>query len=438
MSTQHSHLNRRSFLKRSSLALGAISIIPSHVLGGNGRIAPNDKIQLGFIGVGKKGYGLGNTFSNISTVQIIAACDVDQQKLLRFQKDMEAKYSEASSQPDYEGIVTHGDFLQLLDNDEIDAVVIATPDHWHAIQSIAAMNAGKDVYCEKPLAHTLEEGRAMVNAARKHGKILQTGSMQRSRGTFRKACELVQNGYLGDIQRVLVNVGDPALVCDLPEEPTPSYLNWENWIGPAQMRGYNPIICPPITDNSWAKWRDYKEFGGGILSDWGAHMFDIAQWGLGMDMSGPVEFIPPTDPGATRGLKMIYENGIEMIHEDFGRGWGVRFIGTEGTLDISRQYLDSKPEKIALAELSSDDIRLYKSDNHYTDWLNCIKTRELPICDVEIGHRSSSVCNLANIAYDLKRNLTWDPEKEKFAGDREANKLRGKEYRKAWRLKRWV
>ena len=290
---------------------------------------------------------------------------------------------------EFKGSKSYPEFEALNEDPSIDAVVIATPDHWHAPIAIHAMKNGKDVFCEKPLAHTIKEGRAMVKAVEKYGKVLQTGSMQRSRENFRKACELVQNGYIGKVSKVLVNVGDPALVCDLPAENTPSYLNWDRWIGPAQMRAYHPRICPPITDNGWAKWRDYMEFGGGILSDWGAHMFDIAQWGLGMDDSGPSQFIPPADPRAKRGLKMIYDNGIEMIHEDFGRGWAVRFIGAEGSIDISRSFLDSKPGNIVEASLSNSAKRLYKSENHYQDWLDAIKNRTLPICDVETGHRSA-------------------------------------------------
>jgi len=438
MSGYNYSTSRRKFLKGAGAALAGITIIPRHVLGGTKYTSPNDKINLGFIGVGKQGIGLGTRFMELEEVQITAGCDVDRKKLMRFEKKVNKSYAKTRGKSSYDGIQTFGNFLELIEEKDIDAIVIATPDHWHALQAIIAMKAGKDVYCEKPLAHTIEEGRAMVTTARETKKILQTGSMQRSRENFRKACELVQNGYLGEIQKVLVNVGDPAIPCDLPEESTPDYLNWDSWIGPAQMRGYNPIICPPIKDDRWADWRDYEEFGGGILSDWGAHMFDIAQWGLGMDMSGPTRFVPPKDPTAKRGLVMHYENGAEMVHEDFGRGWGVRFIGSEGTLDISRQYLDSEPGKIAKTKLTPDDIKLYDSDNHYQDWLDCIHSRELPICDVEIGHRSASICNLANIAYDLGEELLWNPQKEKFEGNVNANKMRGKTYRKDWNLKKWV
>lgn len=432
--TTHPALTRRRFVKALGAGVAGLTLIPRHVLGGPGYIPPSDRITLGFIGVGKQGLGLGRRFAELAEAQILAASDVDQQKLERFQKEIPAKYAENGRSAQADKLDTYPEYEALLAREDIDAVVIATPDHWHAIMAISAMKQGKDVYCEKPLAHTVKEGRAMALAVEKYQKVLQTGSMQRSRDTFRHACELVRNGYIGELKTVLVHVGDPALTCDLPDESIPAYLNWDRWLGPAPQRGYSPVVCPPITDDSWAKWRDYKEYGGGILSDWGAHMFDIAQWGMGMDASGPVRFVPPTDPNAKRGLKMTYANGVEMIHEDFGRGWAVRFIGSEGSLDVSRSFLDTKPENIASAQIKAGEIHLYPSENHYTDWLTCIKNRKQPICDVETGHRSASVCNLANIAYQLGRPLTWDPVKEKFKGDGEANKMRGKKYRKPYTL----
>lgn len=275
----------------------------------------------------------------------------------------------------------------------------------------------------------------MVKAARKYGRVFQTGSMQRSSPGFLKACELVRNGYIGTVQAVLVNVGDPAISCDLATEAPPASLDWDRWLGPAPMRGYHPILSPPNEDDRWAMWRRYSEFGGGGVSDWGAHMFDIAQWALGMDESGPVRYVPPTEAGATRGLEMTYANGVIMKHEDFGRSWAVRFIGSEGSLDVSRQFMDTKPAKIATAEIKVGDTRLYKSTNHYTDWLDAMKNRTMPICDVETGHRSASICNIANIAYALQRPLEFDPVKEKFRGDKEANQMRGKDYRKPYRMK---
>ncbi|MDH5399085.1 MAG: gfo/Idh/MocA family oxidoreductase, partial [Cyclobacteriaceae bacterium] len=207
------------------------------------------------------------------------------------------------------------------------------------------------------------------------------------------------------------------------------------WNGPAPERGYNPELSPHISNDIFPHWRNYAEYGGGMVTDWGAHMFDIAQWGLGMDRSGPVSFVPPGGNDPKEGMKFYYENGVEMIHQDFGRGNAVRFIGTEGTIDISRSFLESTPENIVQAEIKSSDKRLYNSRDHYGDWLNAIRNRTQPICDVETGHRSASVGNLANIAYKLKRKLTWDPVKEKFKKDQGANQLLGKVMRAPWSLK---
>lgn len=427
-------LSRRNFLQKSALAAASITIIPRHVLGGRGYIQPSDVLNIGFIGTGKQGTGLFGNFANLPGVHIVAGCDVDQKKLNRFKERADEFYKKRTGSGNFSSCKIYSDYQEMISLEEIDCVVIATPDHWHAIQSVEAMKAGKDVYCEKPLAHTIHEGREMVETASKLGRVFQTGSMQRSWPDFRKACELVQNGYVGEISKVIVSVGDPARACDLPEEPLPDYLDWDRWLGPAQMRPYNQVLSPPIEQDHFPLWRDYREYGGGILADWGAHMFDIAQWGLGMDDSGPVKFIPPQDPAAKRGMQMIYANGIEMVHEDFDRGWAVRFIGSEGSLDISRQFLDSKPEKIAQTEIRSSDKRLYLSENHYQDWIDAIKNRSKPVAHAEIGHRTSSVCNLANISYQLHRTLEWDPVNEKFAGDSEANKLRTKKYRKPYKL----
>ncbi len=432
--SQRNNSSRRAFIKTSGLALTGISIIPRHVLGGQGFIAPSDRIGLGFIGTGKQARGLANRFSKLTGSQIIAGSDVDQSKLDRFV----AHVAKVTAENDHSNVKcqSFGNYQDLLDIEDVDAVVIASPDHWHAVMSIDAMRSGKDVFCEKPLAHTVREGRRMAQAVEKYSRVLQTGSMQRSRENFRHAVELVRNGYLGEIRRVLVNVGDPGITCDLPEEPIPSDLNWDGWVGPATYRGYSPVLAPPLDDDGWAQWRQYREFGGGILSDWGAHMFDIAQWALDMDRSGPVLFVPPTDPLAVRGLKMIYDSGIEMTHEDFERGWAVRFIGSEGTLDVSRSFLDSQPAHLAEIKIGANEKRVYHSDDHYQDWLDCIRSRKQPICDVETGHRSSSVCNLANIAYQMRKPIRWDPGREKFAKNRDANDLLQKKHRKPYRLRR--
>lgn len=422
---------RRTFIRNSALGAFGISIIPRHVLG-RGFVAPSDRVNLGFIGLGKQIKGLSRNFIDSEDWQVVACSDVWTTKMNWFSNIVKKSYAKKNSKQDYKGMVSYADYQELLGQSDIDAVVIATPDHWHGLQAVDAMNAGKDVYCEKPLTHTIEEGIKLVETAEHTGKILQTGSMQRSWDNFRKACELVRNGYLGEISKVLVNVGDPAIPYNLKAESIPEEVNWDHWCGPAPLLDYNHRLAPSKNSvDFWPDWRLFKEVGGGILADWGAHMFDIAQWGLGMDHSGPVSYTPPKDKNAKRGLQMKYANGIEMVHEDFGRGWGVRFIGSKGSLDISRNYFDSNPKE--LLKVKDEDIRfpLYRVEkDHYKDWGRSIKTREQPICGPEVGHRSASVCNIANIAYQLGRPLQWDPIEQTFKNDPEANALKGRVNRK--------
>ena len=422
---------RREFIKNSIQVGMAFTIVPRFVLGGKGFIAPSDQISLGFIGTGKQARGLANQFAPIT--KIIAGSDVDSQKLGLFSKNVKKKYAEIHQKSAYKGFSTYPDFREMLERKDMDAVVVATPDHWHAVASIMAANAHKHVYCEKPLGHSVEEGRAMVNAMDKNNVVLQTGSMQRSWVNFRHACELVRNGYIGDIKEVLVNVGGPAIPDDLPGEPVPAVLDWDRWVGPAPFKPFNAELSPPVEKDVFPNWRKYKEYGGGILSDWGAHMFDIAQWGLGMDHTGPVKLFPP-DGKEYKSLTMVYENGILLKHEDFGRGFGVRFIGTKGVLNISRDYIDTDPANIVSAEIKPTEIHLYKSDNHYEDWLQAIRNHSQPICPAEVGHRTSSLCCIANIAYWLKRPLQWDPQLEQFKNDVEANVLAKANIRGDWKL----
>jgi predicted dehydrogenase len=423
--------SRRKFLVDGAKATVAFTIVPRFVLGGKGYNAPSDRINLGFIGTGKQGRILMQYFAD--KAQIIAGSDVDVKKLALFQSLTEKAYANATGATSYKGFKGYADFRELLHQKDIDAVVIASPDHWHAVHTVMAANAGKHVYCEKPLAHSIEEGRAMVNAMKKNNRILQTGSMQRSWKNFRQACELARNGYIGAIKEVLVSVGDPAIPCALAAEQVPDYLNWEEWVGPAPFRSFNAELSPPVEKDIYPNWRLYKEYGGGMVSDWGAHMFDIAQWGLGMDNTGPVKLTPP-EGNANKGLVMEYANGIRVKHEDFGRNYGVRFIGEKGKIDISRSYLDSDPANIATATIQPNEIRLYNSPDHYTDWLDCIKTGKQPICDAETGHRTSSVCCLANIAYWLRTPLNWDPVKEQFTNSAEGNQLVKANIRGKWKL----
>lgn len=424
-------LSRKEFVTKTFKASIAFAIIPRFVMGGKGYIAPSGKLNLGFIGTGKQGRILLNGFSKKATV--LAGADVHADKLALFKKNAEKIYAEATNQQGYKGFSAYPDFREMLDRKDIDGVIVATPDHWHAVNTIMAANAKKHVYCEKPLAHSVQEGRAMVDAVKKNKIVLQTGSMQRSNTNFRTACEMVRNGYLGDVKEVLINVGIAGVNCYLLPQPVPDALNWDMWLGPASYRSFHPELAPPVEQDVYPNWRHFREFGGGYLSDWGAHMIDIAQWGLNKDTSGPVRFIPPNGKDHPF-LTMGYDNGIVMKHEDFGRGYGIRFIGTKGSIDVSRQYFDSKPESIAKAQIQPNEQKLYESADHQQNWLDCIKNNTAPICDVETGHRSSSVCCLANITYWLNRPLTWDPEKEKFRKDKEANRLLKSPIREPWKL----
>jgi predicted dehydrogenase len=423
-------MKRREFIGKSAMATGAISLLPGQVMGKSGKTAPSDRIRLGYIGVGKQAMGLVDSLNGCPETLVMAACDVDKLKLQRF-KEAAEKLNAKKFKGGRQKVDTYENYRELLDRKDIDAVVIVSPDHWHAMMAVDAARAGKDIYCEKPLAATVAEGRAMVEAARKYDRVFQTGNMQRSWRNFRHACEMVSNGYLGEVKEINVSVGDPWMACELPAEPVPDYLNWDLWVGPSLFRNYHSELAPPIDDNSWANWRAYRGFGGGLITDWGAHMFDIGQWALGMDNSGPVEFIAP-EPGAKRGMKMVYENGVVMNHVDWGSFNAVQFLGSEGKIEISRGFYNSDIKRLTDLELKDSDTPLYRSDNHYQDWIDAIKNRTRPVSDVETGHRTASLCNIVNIGYALERSLRWNPEQERFIDDDDANSMLSRPFRGAW------
>jgi len=416
--------------------------VPASALGKASTAAPSERITLGFIGSGKQSQHLISSFLNSPGTQVLAVCDVDRLKLERGQKIVADFYGQKSDRPQV-SCEAYRDFRDLLSRNDIDAVVISTPDHWHAIMVIQAAQAGKDIYCEKPLSQTIAEARAMVNAVRRYGRVFQTGSMQRSDNRFRFACELVRNGYIGEIKTVTVGVGGPPEDKPLPAEPVPDYLDWDMWVGPAPWRPYNRDLSPHISVDVFPNWRYHSDFGGGGMTDWGAHHFDIAQWGLGMDDTGPVEIIPP-DGKDYKVLTYKYANGIIMTRDNAN---GILFTGTEGKVEVNRGYLRTWPESLKDQQIRPDQIHLYDSNNHYVDWLDAIRKRTKPICDIETGCRSVTVCHLGNIAYRLKRPLKWDPKREvfvadsRFGGDRlapaeagEANRLLRRTYRSPWYL----
>jgi predicted dehydrogenase len=437
-------LSRRQFLaSTAALAAGGPLILSSGCASGPKPRAANDRITLGFIGTGRIAQSHLKGFLGRGDVQIVAVNDVDTNRREHAQKQVEQHYAKAAPSGSFKGCTAYRDFRELLARREIDAVVVCTPDHWHALQSIDAAKNGKDIYCEKPLSLTVREAREMAKATRRYSRVFQTGSQQRSSKEFRTAAELVRNGVIGRLQTVRAALGPSSKWCDLPEEPMEPGLDWDFWLGPAPLRPYNAILSPRGVHEHFPKWRDYREYSGGMVTDWGAHHFDIAQWALGMDESGPVEIIPPADPKATHGLKFVYANGVEMIHDD---GNGLNFLGTEGRIHVNRGKFElwlggeqkaATPkdcDRIAEEYLRDAKVRLYVSTDHRADWLECIRTRKRPICDVEVGARSVSVCHLANIAYWNRRALKWDPKKEQFPGDAAANKDLDRDQRGPWRI----
>ena len=427
-------MKRRNFIRSGALAIAGFTILPRHILGGTNFVAPSDQINLGIIGCGAQGrWTLAPEFAR--RANLIAASDCESRQLNAMQAIVEKETEKAKGQA-YKGFKLYADYHELLNRSDIDGVIIATPDHWHAVQTIEACRAGKDVYVEKPMSHSIEEGRAMADAVAKYNRVLQVGNMQRSWRNFRHACELVRNGYIGEIKEVKVSIGPPPVKYDLPAQPVPKTLNWDMWIGPAPMNVYNEELAPPMERNTFPNWRNYREYGGGMICDWGAHMFDIAQWALGMDDSGPIEFTPPEE-GELRSLSMRYANGTIMTHEPFRKADGnaVRFIGSDGVIDISRSFLDTIPAKLQDEVIGDDKIKLYKSDDHYNDFLTAMKTRKQPLSTVEIGHRTASLCHIVNLCYEFDRKLVWNPEKEEFFFDDEANKRRGNPIREPYSLK---
>ena len=427
--TTISTITRRSFLATASAGVAAPLILDGQLLGQNAQ-APSNRINLGFIGIGMMGRGhLGGFLGNRQT-QVVAICDVHRVRREDAIERVHRAYAAERKAGTYRGCAAYVDFHEMLQRRDIDAVVISTPDHWHAIPAILAARARKDIYCEKPLSLTIAESRAMVTAARENNVVFQTGSQQRTEfgGKFRQAVELVRSGRIGRVRTVRIGVGAPNRPCDLANEATPDGVNWDLWNGPSPARAFNHVLCPLNIHSHFPAWRNYREYAGGMLADMGAHHFDIAQWALDMDASGPTEIHPP-ERGDT-GLRYVYANGIEMFH---GGPSGCTFEGADGTIYVDRSVIRSTPTSILTTPLGARDFRLpVVGNSHRQNWLDCIRSRQRPVADVEIGARTSQVCQLGNIGYQLRRRLTWDPVREEFRNDAEANRLRSRENRAPW------
>lgn len=412
---------RRHFLAAAGATL---AIGPSF-----GQSKPSERLNVAFIGYGKRCYRVLPETLRQKDVQVVAVCEVEGTRMAAAKQLVEKHYAAATKSGAYKGCDTYVDFRELLQRDDLDAVIIMTPDHLHVHQSLAAIKAGLDVYCEKPLTHTIAEGRMLCDAVKKAGTIFQTGSQQRSEfgDNFRNAVEMIWAGRIGEIKKAYVGVKGPPIPCGLPEQSKPDNVNWDLWLGPAPERGYNEELCPKGVHTHFPNFRAYEEYAGGYLADMGAHHFDIVQWALDMDGSGPVSVEPP--PAGDTGLKFTYANGVEVFH---GGDIDCHFFGTEGEITVSRGEITAKPANLLDLPLTEKDHRVMPSNNHMRNWLDAVKARTQPICTAEIGHRSATVCHLANIGYKLRTKLTWDPVKEEFVGNAEANALRSRKPRKGW------
>jgi predicted dehydrogenase len=406
---------------------------------------------MGFVGMGTQSRGLLGAFLGQGT-QVVAVCDVDTTRRNAAKKRVDDFYAQKGGGSG-SGCAAYNDFRELVARKDIDAVCIATPDHWHAIVTLAALRSGKDVYCEKPLTHNIHEALEVMKTVTDSKRVLQTGSMQRSSSEFRVACELVQNGAIGKVQTVECSFGGPPVPCNLGEEAMEPGLDWNLWVGPAPMRPYNSILSPRGIHQGFPHWRNYIEFGGGMVTDWGAHHLDIAQWGLGMDASGPVEILPPPNRGDKNGSKLVYANGITVKHVN---GFGVDFNGTDGQVRVNRgKFVFERGGKTVACYRGKEDqdtnltqqvrkaqdeflkdakVKLYVSSNHVGDFLACMKSRQQPITSAQVGGHSVICCHLMNLAYLNHQKIQWDPQKLAFARGSGDPKWLTRDYRSPWKV----
>ena len=439
---------RREFLKATA-AIAIPYIVPASVFGA---AAPSNRISVACIGTGNQCMGvLLPKLLARDDVQVVAVCDVNRGSYgYKNEKDFYGRepaqkivnkhYAGKTAAGQYQGCDAHNDFREVLDRKDVDAVVIAVPDHWHALMTIGASEAGKDIYCEKPLSLTVADGRAMVGAVRKHRRILQTGSHERSNPLVRKACELVRNGRIGELKKVTTFVGFHSKKGPGPgwqPMPVPDGFDYETWLGPAPDAPYHQDRC-------LYRFRFNYDYSGGQVTNYGAHSNDMAQWALGADDTGPVEveylhakWLPKGslfNAALETEFRCRYASGVELHCINDKSNVGARFEGSEGMIQVGYAGFFTEPASLKESEIGANEIHVYHSDDHIGNFIECIKSRKEPIAPVEVGHRSATVCHLGNIAVRLGRNLRWDPEKEEILGDEEASAMLTRPQRAPWTL----
>jgi predicted dehydrogenase len=442
--------SRRRFLRQSAALAGALGVpvvVPSSVLGLAGRVAPSARVVLGCIGLGIQGLGNMRTFRGNPEVQVAAVCDVHATRRMEAKQSNDEFYGNGDCR-------AFKDFRELLACKDIDAVQITAPDHWHPLIALEATRQGKPMYCEKPIGWSLRAAQAVRKAVRQSGVVFQFGTQQRSGGKFRQACELVRNGKIGQLKTILVGVPTSWTCPVQPVEPVPKELDYDLWLGPAPRAPYCYQRCRPWTPKEgYSIWYCISDYCMGMIGNWGVHHLDIAQWGNGTDLSGPTEVegtgtFPTgmlTNCAVQWQVENRYPNGVTLVHMDNetsakhplqqrGHGHGVMFLGTKGWVHVDREQIDAEPRSLLKTKLGPNELRLFKSDNHHANFIDAVKGRCPPAAPIDIAFCSDALCNLQQIAIKLKRKLSWDPSREAFVADDEANRMLDRPMRGPWRL----
>ncbi len=429
-------LTRRRLLVGAAAALASPYVVPASVRGAGGVASPSERIGIGSIGTGGRGTSHVKSLRQRGEVEIRAVCDPQQPKREAARKAVQSYYAGRAGRESFAGCLATPDFRQVLDRPDIDAVVVASPENWHPLNAGLAARAGKDVYCEKALSLTVAEGRALVETVRRHGRVLQVGTQQRSGRNFRFACELARNGYLGSLERVEVGVPGGRALPNVPPEPVPPGLDYDLWLGPARWTPYNRLKCS-------FNWYFILDYCVGWVQSWGVHHVDIALWGapaLGadtLDVEGSAVF--PTDGIAntsiTWDVRCTTPAGLVLHFTDNKKNpQGCRFIGTEGWVHVRRGGIQAEPASLLQVRLGPGDERLYESRDHHGNWIECMRTRRDPVAPVEAGHAATTLTIVADIATRLGRSLTWNWRKERFENDEAANRMLSRSMRPPWRL----
>ena len=435
-------INRRVFMKQTLGAAALPAMLPASSLGGEGRVAPSNRISIGLIGLGSHGVGVNlKSFLHQPDAQIVALCDVDAQRLERARQVAEKHYAQRAHNGTFKGFFATGDWREIVEREDIDAVCVSTPDHWHVLPSLAAIRAGKDVICEKPLTLTVHEGRVLSDTVRLYGRVFQTATENRSKHNFIRACELVRNGRIGRLHTIRTELprgrsvkGQSGKSFDV--QPVPKHFDYNRWLGPAPEAPYTPARCH-------YNFRWILDYSGGYLTDWGAHINDIAQWGNDTEYTGPVSveghghFPPDGLYNTATEWEVVYgyANGVTLICSSGTPS--IRFEGTDGWVHVPSWAgaVQASSPKILNSVIGPEEIHLRPSPTReHREFLDCVKSRRETYAPAELGHRTVSLCHIGNIAMLLGRKLRWNPDAERFVNDEQATSMLSRAMRSPWTL----